>query len=74
MKVSLFHLPSVRMVLSSRPAIAAAVAAPILKLCPAYCDWSTLTVVNTSLSLATKQTFNRSVPWRHRRMVPGMIP
>ena len=35
MKAALLHWPSLRIVESSRPTFAAAVAAPILKLCPA---------------------------------------
>ena len=62
---SLFQHPSCLMVESGNPSFAAAVAAPIQKLCPEKPDGSILATINASLRHDTKELRVSGVPdWK----------
>ena len=73
-KAELFHLPRALMVESSRPACAAAVAAPILKLCPACLSCSKPTADRAFLISAIKRPFVSGLPFLSRKNGPGESP
>ena len=60
---ALFHRPSARMVESSRPAFAAAVAAPMRKLWPAKCWYGRPTAIRASLTNDMKYDFVSGIPF-----------
>ena len=73
-KAVLDQRPTALMVESSTPAYAAAVAAPIQKLCPAYRDWSIPMWPNTSQRAMTNHLFVRGLPSRKWKKGPCVGP
>ena len=72
-KAALFHLPKERMVESSRPARAAAVAAPILKLCPANCSCGSPSAWSAFRTSVTNRGFVNGFPFALKNG-PGSVP
>ena len=68
-----YQRPKALMVESSIPACAAAVAAPILKLCPAYRNWSRPIWANTFRTAVTNQLFVKGLPSWNWKKGPGPI-
>ena len=71
---ALFHRPSARMVESSRPAFAAAVAAPMRKLWPAKCWYGRPTAIRASLTDDTKYDFVSGIPFSLTKNGPADAP
>ena len=72
--VALFHLPSIIIIKSSRPACAAAVAAPILKLCLANCTCGWPSSRRASLTMLTNHVIVSRVPSGYKKNGPGDDP
>ena len=68
-----FHLPILCITESSIPCCAAVVAAPILKLWPAYLDASMPICVKASLNLRIKRVFVRGTPFSSWNSGPGVV-
>ena len=73
-KAALFHRPRIRIVESSIPALAAAVAAPIRKLCPAKLLYGRPTAIRASLTLATNLGFVKGDWLANLKNVPLLEP
>ena len=71
---ALFHRPSARMVESSRPAFAAAVATPMRKLWPAKCWYGRPTAIRASLTDDMEYDFVSGVPFSLMKNGPADAP
>ena len=69
-KAVLFHLPSIRIVESSKPTLAAVVAAPIRKLWPANCDSGSPIAYNAALTCCVNVAFVSGFPFLNLRNGP----